>query len=108
MTDFFVCHYTEYPDLETYLRGYAVTGDRLAGLTVPSEILLADDDPVIPVADVARLAHSPALRIRRSRYGGHCGFIANYRLAAGSTITARAYSAPEARPGSVHRPGRVR
>lgn len=80
MTDFFVRHYTEYPDLVTYLRGYAITEDRLARLDVPSEILLADDDPVIPVGDVSRLAASPALRIRRSRFGGHCGFITNYRL----------------------------
>ena len=49
MTDYFVCNYTEFPDLETYLRGYAVTGERLARLEVPTEILLADDDPVIPV-----------------------------------------------------------
>ena len=81
MTDYFVCNYTGFPDLETYLRGYAVTGDRLAGLKVPTEILLADDDPVIPIRDVAGLARTPALTVRRSRYGDHCGFIANYRLA---------------------------
>ena len=80
MTDYFVCNYTEFPDLESYLHGYAVTGGRLAGLEVPTEILLADDDPVIPVRDVAGLARTPALTVRRSRYGGHCGFIADYRL----------------------------
>jgi len=72
MTDYFVCNYTEFPDLETYLRGYAVTGDRLGRLEVPTEILLADDDPVIPIRDVAALARPPALTIRRSRHGGHC------------------------------------
>ena len=81
MTDYFVCNYTEFPDLESYLHGYTVTGDRLARLEVPTEILLADDDPVIPVRDVAALARSPALTIRRSRHGGHCGFIADYGLA---------------------------
>jgi len=81
MTDYFVCNYTGFPDLESYLRGYAVTGDRLASLVVPTEILLADDDPVIPVSDAARVAHAPSLTVRRSRYGGHCGFIADYRLA---------------------------
>ena len=30
MTAFFVQNYTEYPDLMSYLRGYALTGDRLA------------------------------------------------------------------------------
>jgi uncharacterized protein len=81
MTDYFVRNYTEFPDLESYLRGYAVTGERLARLEVPTEILLADDDPVIPVRDVAALARTSALTIRRSRHGGHCGFIADYGLA---------------------------
>lgn len=80
MTEYFVSRYTEFADLDSYLRGYAVTEDRLASLDVPTEILLADDDPVIPVADARRLALTPALCIRRSRHGGHCGFISNYRL----------------------------
>jgi len=37
-------------------------------------VLLADDDPIVPAADLARLAHSPRLTVVRSRYGGHCGF----------------------------------
>jgi len=80
MTDFFVTRYTEFPDLLTYLRGYAITGDRLAGLAVPSSILLADDDPVVPVSAVARLALPAALSVHRTRWGGHCGFLADYRL----------------------------
>jgi hypothetical protein len=81
MTDYFVRNYTEYPDLESYLSGYAVTGERLARLEVPTEILLAEDDPVIPVGSAAALAGTPALTVRRSRHGGHVGFIADYRLA---------------------------
>lgn len=80
MTDYFVRHHTEFPDLDSYLAGYALTGERLARLEVPGELLLAVDDPVIPVADAARLARPPALRIVCSRWGGHCGFVANYRL----------------------------
>jgi predicted alpha/beta-fold hydrolase len=80
MTDYFVRHHTEYPDLESYLRGYAVTGPVLATLETPTEILLADDDPVIPADDVANLARTPALTVRRSRHGGHCGFLADYSL----------------------------
>ena len=80
MTDYFVRHHTEFPDLRSYLKGYAITGDRLAGLTVPSTILLAEDDPVIPVSGAERLARSPYLSIERSRFGGHCGFIHSYRL----------------------------
>jgi len=80
MTDHFVTRYTEYPDLQSYLHGYAVTGDRLAGLAVPTSILLADDDPVIPAGSSDRLARSPALTVQRTRWGGHCGFLLDYRL----------------------------
>ncbi len=80
MTDYFACNYAGYPDLDSYLRGYAVTGERLAPLEVPTEILLADDDPVIPVRDADALARTPALNIRRSRHGGHCAFLTDYRL----------------------------
>ena len=80
MTDYFVTRYTEFPDLQSYLQGYAVTGDRLTPLAVPTSILLADDDPVIPPGSADRLARSPALTIQRTRWGGHCGFLLDYRL----------------------------
>lgn len=80
MTEYFVTRYTEFPDLTSYLRGYAITGDRLAALEVPADVLLADDDPVIPSASVARLARPAGLTVDRSRWGGHCGFLLDYRL----------------------------
>ena len=80
MTDYFVRHYTEYPDLHEYLRGYALTDGRLKSLSLPARILLAEDDPVIPVADIDRVVASDYLQVDRSRYGGHCGFVGGYDL----------------------------
>ena len=40
-----------------------------------ARLLLAEDDPIIPATDLARLATSEHLVIERTRYGGHCGFI---------------------------------
>jgi len=80
MTDYFVRHYTEYERLADYLRGYALTDDRLRRLETPARMLLADDDPVIPVRDVTRITASDSLQIIHSRYGGHCGFIGGYDL----------------------------
>lgn len=80
MTDYFVREYTEYPDIETYLNGYAITRGRLDGLTVPAAVLLADDDPVIPIASVSELQVPPSMRLYRTERGGHCGFIDNWRL----------------------------
>jgi predicted alpha/beta-fold hydrolase len=80
MTDYFVRHYTDYPDLETYLNGYTLTGDWLARLKVPSRILLVDDDPIIPIREIEDMTIPGNVKVERSPYGGHCGFISGYRL----------------------------
>lgn len=79
MTAHFVERHTPFPDMPAYFRGYAITGERLARLAVPSHILISEDDPLIPVQDLARLAQSPALTITRTRFGGHCGFLESLR-----------------------------
>ena len=75
MTAALVDRHTEYPTLADYLAGYAITGARLERLAVPSRLLTAADDPIIPAGDLQRLASSPQLTVVRTRYGGHCGFI---------------------------------
>ena len=75
MTDYFVTHYTEYPDLNAYLNGYALTDDRLEHLNAPARVLLAYDDPIIPVAAHSQLFASHYLQMTHSQYGGHCGFL---------------------------------
>jgi len=79
-TDFFVRRYTEFATLDEYLSGYALTGPRLEPLTVPTRLILAADDPVIPSADAALLARPPALTVDITRRGGHCGFVQGYAL----------------------------
>ena len=80
MTAYFVSRYTDYPDLYTYLNGYALTGERLAGLQIDSTLLLADDDPVIPVEGLADMHVPAALRVQRTAHGGHCGFLQDLHL----------------------------
>ncbi len=75
MTAFFVSGFTEYPGLDAYLAGYAITGEALAGLEVRSHLLAAADDPVIPAADLQRLARPSALAVEVAPAGGHCGFV---------------------------------
>lgn len=75
MTARMVTEYAGYPDLGTYLAGYALVGERLATLEVPSRIITSADDPMIPAADLSRLARVPALTISVTRHGGHCGFV---------------------------------
>ena len=75
MTEHFVVHYSGFPDLHTYLKGYALTDDVLAPLRVPSHLITSRDDPVIPSVDVDRLARPDALTISVTEHGGHCGFM---------------------------------
>jgi len=79
-TDFFVRNYTDFPDLDAYLDGYSITGDVLRDLEVEAVMVATRDDPVIPFADVANVAHSDALRIVALDKGGHCGLLESYRL----------------------------
>jgi predicted alpha/beta-fold hydrolase len=79
-TAYCVREYSEFPDLDAYLDGYAITGAVLEDLSIPSRIIVAEDDPIIPVADVEQLASPDSLKITRVRHGGHCGFVADYRL----------------------------
>ena len=79
MTAELVRSYTDFPTLDHYLHGYAITGERLARLEVPSTILASVDDPIIPASGLAQLARTPALSLTVTRYGGHCGFFDQLR-----------------------------
>lgn len=79
-TAFFVDRYTEFADLDEYLSGYSLTGRTLEGLDVASRMIVAEDDPVIPVADLDDIARTPSLEITVAPGGGHCGFISDFLL----------------------------
>jgi uncharacterized protein len=74
-TAYVVERFTEFASLDDYLNGYALTGEVLAKLSVPTRLVLAADDPLIPVADLELLARPPALEVTLADCGGHCGFV---------------------------------
>jgi len=75
MTERMVLKYTDFPDLASYLRGYAITGDALAGLQTPARIITSHDDPMILARDLDRIARPPALELTVTARGGHCGYM---------------------------------
>jgi len=79
MTRELVVRHTEYPTLEDYLAGYAITGDRLTTLAAPATVFTSLDDPIIVANDLSRLARNPRLEITTTAHGGHCGFIESLR-----------------------------
>lgn len=75
MTERMVLKYTDFPDLASYLRGYAITGNALEELEAPTHLITARDDPMILARDLEQLARPPSLRLTVTPRGGHCGFI---------------------------------
>lgn len=80
MNAYFVPNYTDFDEPKTYYEAYALTGDTLAELRIPSHLILSQDDPMIPCDDLDRIAKPEALQIETPQYGGHCGFLMNWRM----------------------------
>ncbi len=80
MNQYFVPNYTDFKDENSYLRAYAITGAVLDKISAPCHMLLSADDPIIPLADLQHVARPENLSIEVAPYGGHVGFIKNWRL----------------------------
>lgn len=101
MTRELVLQYTDFPDIEDYFAGYAITGERLAALQVPSTIIAAMDDPIIPASDLSRLAMPDSLRVVLTTQGGHCGFMpALGGISWANAVALQALSTPQRPPSS--------
>ena len=80
LTQWMVERHTDFGTLERYFDGYSIAGDRLAPLQVPASILMAEDDPVIPVDGFRALQLPRDTSLEISPWGGHCGFLESARL----------------------------
>lgn len=94
LTEWLVVRHTDFGSLENYFDGYSIAGARLAGLRVPAHLLMAQDDPVIPVAHFRALQLPDSARLEIARHGGHCGFL----LGAGLDGFAEAWVAGQLAP----------
>ena len=74
----FIPQHTIYNKVSDYFAAYALTGDRLSTLAMPTYLITADDDPIVPAEDLDRIDPIENLHIERYRYGGHCGFLQNF------------------------------
>jgi len=79
-THYLATRHAGFESADEYFRGYSIADDRLAPLAVPATILTSADDPVVPVTDFDHLPESPCLELVISKYGGHCGFLKNWKL----------------------------
>ena len=75
LTDWMVRRYTGFADLDAYFDGYSIAGGRLQALPIPADVLMAEDDPVIPADEFTHLAGYPNIALELAAHGGHCGFL---------------------------------
>jgi predicted alpha/beta-fold hydrolase len=79
MTDLLLSRYSDYPDTLTYFRSYGVYERDIADIQIPTAIITAADDPVIPVEDFYNLKTAPSTGLFIHKRGGHNGFIDSVR-----------------------------
>ncbi len=77
LTGWLVERHTEFGSIDAYFDGYSIAGERLAQLRVPADILMAEDDPVIPFGTFKDWQLPAHARLEIAPWGGHCGFIEN-------------------------------
>ena len=77
LTGWLVERHTDFGSIDAYFDGYAIAGHRLAELQVPVDILMAEDDPVIPFLTFKDWMLPASARLDIAPWGGHCGFIEN-------------------------------
>ena len=75
MHEAFVPLYTDFANADAYFDSYALTASNLGSLDCPTELILAADDPVCPVASARRLARLPGISCTVIPHGGHCAFL---------------------------------
>jgi predicted alpha/beta-fold hydrolase len=79
LTDWLVRRHTALGSIDAYFDGYSIAGDRLRSLQVPAHLLMAADDPVIPIDEFHALSLPDAARVEIESWGGHCGFLEDLR-----------------------------
>ena len=75
LTEALLGRYSSFTSTDDYFSRYNITGQVLAGLPVPTTIVAAADDPIIPVGDFRGLKLNQGTTLFIHDHGGHSGFI---------------------------------
>lgn len=75
----FVPKYTAFKNIDDYFDAYAISGSILDETIAPCYLHFAEDDMIIPVDGVKDLSSNPDIHVTITKYGGHCGYITNWK-----------------------------
>jgi predicted alpha/beta-fold hydrolase len=78
VTDKMIEKHSDFQSTSEYFRMYTLVNDSIDDLPVPTTILTAADDPIIPVDDFYQLKLNALTRMIIHNHGGHNGFIGGY------------------------------
>ena len=80
LTAWMVESHSEFETIDDYFNAYRVSDEALAASPVRAHLLMAADDPVIPVEDFEGLNRLPNVDLELHARGGHCGFLQNWGM----------------------------
>ena len=80
VTDYLLTEYSDFHSVRDYFNAYAVMGTAVADITIPTTVITATDDPIIPVGDFYDLQPNDNIRLVIHHHGGHNGFITGLHL----------------------------
>lgn len=85
MTEYLIQHYGArlggFHTADDYFSQYAVTPAALRHISVPTEIITAEDDPIIDVTDFSRIPSNELLQLQVHPSGGHVGYVSLFPTA---------------------------
>jgi predicted alpha/beta-fold hydrolase len=81
VTDDLLSKYSDYGSSQDYFRAYSVLNEAIKNITVPTTIITASDDPIIPAEDFAELQINDLTNLAIQSFGGHNGFLQGFTLA---------------------------
>ena len=80
VTEKMIEQYSDYDSASEYFKGYSILNNAIDDLSVPTTIVTAADDPIIPVGDFYELKLNQRTELIIHTHGGHNGFIDGFFL----------------------------
>jgi predicted alpha/beta-fold hydrolase len=77
ITEKLISGYSAHDSVQSYFNNYTIFENLLKSVEVPTTIITAQDDPIIPISDFNKLVLSDCVDLIIHRFGGHNGFIEN-------------------------------
>jgi predicted alpha/beta-fold hydrolase len=80
ITDVLIEKYSNLTSSDDYFKGYTLSGEDLKHTAIPVTLIIAADDPIIPIEDFYKLQLNGDINLTIQNYGGHNGFITGISL----------------------------